>query len=144
LHLIQRQVSPGRYEWWSDLPPDSQLPLIDIRDAGKFIAPALLEPDVYNGKRFTSATQFYTLKEIVETWSKVTGKLVVQRKGGSVLGGLPAEVGAMLSKIKGLITTYAYFGPTGQGDLDWTLQQLKDKPTSWEQFVEDYQPWFQD
>jgi hypothetical protein len=126
------------------LHPDSRLPMIDIRDAGKFIVPALLEPDVYNGKSFTSATQFYTPKEIVEKWSKVTGKEVVQIKGGSAVGALPSESGALLGKIRGLISVYAYFGPTGQSDLDWTLQQLKDKPTSWEQFVEDYQPWFED
>lgn len=118
--------------------------MIDIRDAGKFIAPALLEPDVYNRQNFTCATQFYTPAEIVETWTTVTGREVYQAKSGSGLHMLPAEVRNMLKKISGLITAYEYFGPKGQADLDWTLAQLSDQPTSWKQFVEDHQPWFED
>lgn len=144
LRLINGQVSAGKYTWWSELDPDSRLPMIDIRDTGKFIAPALMKPDVYDRKNFTCATQFYTPAEIVETWTTVTGKEVYQAKGRSSLGAAPAEVQNMLKKISGLITVYAYFGPTGQDDLKWTLEQLTDKPTSWKQFVEENQPWFED
>ncbi|KAF4980841.1 hypothetical protein FZEAL_3239 [Fusarium zealandicum] len=55
---------------------DSELPLIDIRDTGKFIAPALLGPDSYHGKTLTCTTAFYTLAEIVDTWTRVTGTIV--------------------------------------------------------------------
>jgi hypothetical protein len=36
---------------------DSRIPLIDIRDVGKFITPALLRLDVYDGKNFTCAAE---------------------------------------------------------------------------------------
>ena len=88
-------------------------------------------------KSFTCATKFYTAVEIVKTWLKVTGKEIrLARSGPSSL--LPALEAAMKGA-RGLIAVYAYFGPTGQADLDWTLEQL----TSWEQFVEDHQPWFE-
>ncbi|KIN06460.1 hypothetical protein OIDMADRAFT_49945 [Oidiodendron maius Zn] len=116
--------------------------MIDIRDAGKFIAPALLEPDFYNRKSFTCAAKFYTLVEIVKTWSKVTGKEIRPALSGP--SSLPPALEVAMKGARGLITVYAYFGPTGQADLDWTLEQLTDKLTSWEQFVEDHKPWFED
>ncbi|KAI4231849.1 MAG: hypothetical protein LQ349_005346 [Xanthoria aureola] len=119
-------------------------PLIDIRDAGKFIVPALLDPDKYNGKRFTAATAFYTPAQMVEGWKKVTGKEIQlgEASDGAWGQGFPPGLLAMLKEVTGLISEYECYGPTGQEDLDWTLAQMDDAATTWERFVQDNEPWF--
>ncbi|KAL8989027.1 MAG: hypothetical protein Q9169_008454 [Polycauliona sp. 2 TL-2023] len=121
-----------------------QSPAIDITDTGKFIVPALLDPDKYNGKRFTAATAFYTPAEMVEAWKKVTGKDVkLSQASGDAWGpNFPPELLEMLKEAAGLIEDYKYYGPTGQEDLDWTLAQMDDPATTWEEFVEKNEPWF--
>ncbi|KAL8880666.1 MAG: hypothetical protein Q9198_001967 [Flavoplaca austrocitrina] len=119
-------------------------PLIDIKDAGKFIVPALLSPDEYNGKRFTAATAFYTPAAMVEAWKKVTGKEIKldEANPGAWGKGFPPDLLEMLKEVTGLIEDYECYGPTGQEDLDWTLAQMDDPPTTWEKFVEENEPWF--
>ncbi|KAL9032575.1 MAG: hypothetical protein Q9180_006425 [Flavoplaca navasiana] len=119
-------------------------PLIDIRDAGKFIVPALLSPDKYNGKRFTAATAFYTPAAMIEAWKKVTGKEIkLDEANPRAWGeGFPPELLEMLKEVTGLIEDYECYGPTGQEDLDWTLAQMDDPPTTWEKFVGENEPWF--
>lgn len=118
--------------------------MIDIRDAGKFIVPALLDPDKYNGKRFTAATAFYTPAEMVEVWKKVTGKEIKigQASNGAWDPGFPPDLLEMLKEVSRLISEYECYGPTGQADLDWTLAQIDDAATTWEKFVQDNEPWF--
>jgi len=113
--------------------------MIDIRDTGKFLSPALLNPDKYNGKRFTAATGFYTARELLETWAKVTGTKLESRTWSPPSGSLLTE----LNDTTALFDKYLYYGSDGQKDLDWTLQQLTDKPNTWETFVKDHEPWFE-
>jgi hypothetical protein len=123
---------------------DTPLPLIDIRDAGKFIAPALLNPDLYHGKRFTCATAFYTLGEMADTWTKVTGKTVQVHTAGSgaEYDMLSEEQKKETKNARNLIIEFGYFGPSGKDELAWTLAQLIETPKTWEEFVRDNEPWF--
>jgi hypothetical protein len=50
--------------------------MIDITDTGKFLAPILLNPQKYNGKSFTCVIAFYSPLQLVDGWTKVTGKKV--------------------------------------------------------------------
>ncbi|KAF7559803.1 hypothetical protein G7046_g4360 [Stylonectria norvegica] len=123
--------------------PATRLPLIDIKDTGKFVAPALLNPDLYNGKRFTCATAFYSLAEMAETWTKVIGQTVTIKHSqeGEDYSELSAEEGGQLKRAGNSMTEYGYYGPTGQDDLAWTLDQVSGKLGTWEEFVVDNQPW---
>lgn len=125
---------------------DTLLPLIDITDTGKFLEPVLLNPDKYNGKTLTAATAFYTPQQMVDAWAKITGKNVIfiQRTGGAPMGALSPEMVKSLKESTGLISDYSYYGPTGKKDLEWTLAQMQEEPTSWEDFVKANEPWFQD
>lgn len=118
--------------------------MIDINDTGKFLVPILLDPDKYHKTSFTAATAFYTPAEMVRGWTKITGKEMkfVQADSGSSNQALPPETAKMLKDGAGLIDEYHYYGPTGQKDLEWTLAQLDDSPTTWEKFVEANEPWF--
>ncbi|KAI8949168.1 hypothetical protein F4801DRAFT_603651 [Xylaria longipes] len=91
--LISEQGDDGIYVLALPSGPDTSLPLVDIQDVGKFIAPALLNPEHYHGKRFACATALYTLLEMVDTWTKVTGKKVrlAQPETAAEYTGLPEE-----------------------------------------------------
>lgn len=120
------------------------LPLIDITDTGIYVAPILLEPEKYNGKNFTAATAFYPTQEIVDIFSKVTGRKLVFRQVSSPKEmhlDMPPDMADALSDMHGLITTYGMFGPTGKDDLAWTHAQLKDSLTTWDEFVKRKNPW---
>ncbi|KAH8649848.1 hypothetical protein BX600DRAFT_502226 [Xylariales sp. PMI_506] len=147
LHIMKPQlVGNGTYEFSQPWEETSLIPLIDIRDTGKFIEPALLDPTRYDGKNFTCATKFYTPVEMVDSWTKVTGKTVRLQSvtDGTEHSTMPEEQRRELKKAGGLITKYSYYGPSGKADLAWTLEQLAQPPTSWERFLQDFQPWFQD
>ncbi|KEY69591.1 hypothetical protein S7711_06220 [Stachybotrys chartarum IBT 7711] len=123
---------------WS---PETPTPLVDIRDTGKFLAPALRRPDEYQGKRFTCATAFTTPAVIAEIWSNATGKKVVHQVPESAQHANVVNLPG-LKEAGDLLYQYGYYGSTGEADLAWTLEQLDEKPTSWEQFLRDNEPWF--
>lgn len=116
--------------------------MIDIGDTGKFIVPILLHPEKYNGARFIAATAFYTPAQLIEGWKKVTGKEMrfLQTSGGG--SDMPPEIAKVMKDIVGLIDVHQYYGANGQKDLEWTLAQMDDSPTTWEYFVKANEPWF--
>ncbi|KAI1424194.1 hypothetical protein F5Y12DRAFT_465645 [Xylaria sp. FL1777] len=123
--------------------PAARLPLIDIRDTGKFLVPALLNPALYHGKRFVCATAFYSLLEMVDIWTKVTGKTVklVQSTSASDYAGLSEEQ-KKEAKTTALLDEYGYYGPTGDDDLAWTIKQVNGRLRTWDEFLRDNEPWF--
>ena len=72
------------------------------------------------------------------------GKEVKYIQGGTGTQGadIPPRIAKALEELKGFMEDMEYYGPTGREDLEWTLAQLKDKPTTWESFVEANGPWF--
>ena len=109
-----------------------------------FIAPVLLESEKYNGKSFSSATAFYRSDKLVDALSKAIKKDVkyVHGQPGEGLGAdVPPEISRAAKEVSRFMADLEYYGPTGPEDLEWTLAQLKDEPTSWESFVESNGPW---
>ena len=126
--------------------------MIDIDDTGAYLAPILLSPpEIYHGKNLTCATAFYTPTEVVAGWKEVTGhdvKIVHVDAGARMLSAsipdMSPEMQKVLREASGLLKEYGYYGPTGRKDLQWTLDQMEDKPTTWKVFVRKNEPWFQD
>lgn len=58
---------------------------------------------------------------------KVTGKKVtfVQIPGGTTKGSLPPEMMRILKESSGLVKDYEYYGPTGEREVQWTLEQIE-------------------
>ena len=82
---------------------------------------------------------------MADTWTKVTGKKVkfVQIPGGSTKGSLTPEMMRILKDSSGLIKDYEYYGPTGEREVQWTLEQIEGKASTWEEFVRAKEPWFE-
>ncbi|KAI3552864.1 hypothetical protein CABS01_06378 [Colletotrichum abscissum] len=136
-------VSDGTYyifsQPWS---PSTQLPLIDIRDTGKFLAPALLDPAVFHGKNLACATAYYSMNEMAAAWTRVKGTEVVYKQLGAdePLPGFPEELAHNFKEGLAFVEEVGYFGPAGPTDVVWTLEQLHGVPGShslgtWEDFL---------
>ena len=132
--LIMREKS------WT---PTTLVPLIDIRDLGKYLAPVLSDPDKYAHKNLTGATAFYTPEKMVETWSKIGGKKIKfeQKPGDS--GGRSMKVSgeAEKSDTPKKSSEWSNYGPSGMEDWKWTLAQMSEKPKTWEDFLKENWPW---
>ncbi|KAL3488074.1 hscarg dehydrogenase [Aspergillus germanicus] len=122
-------------------PGTTKLPWIDITDTGKYLAPALHNPQKYNGARLTAASALYSAQEIVETWTRVSGRTVRLPE--------PEEyeefmIGPFQQSVLGGLLEYGYFGPNGEEDVDWMHGQLMkaDRVTTWEEFLVREGPWF--
>jgi NmrA-like family len=123
--------------------PATLIPYIDITDIGKYLSPALRNPEKYNGARFTASTAFYSAQEIVDTWSEVSGKKIVLPTEADIPTLTDDPIKQQYARIGNLFREWGYFGPTGQKDLEWTLAQMDEQPTTWKQFLEANGPWFE-
>ncbi|KAH8698471.1 NmrA-like family-domain-containing protein [Talaromyces proteolyticus] len=124
--------------------PETRIPLIDISDIGKYLAPALRDPLKYNGCQLTASTAFYTAQEQVETWSEVSGKQVVLPSISEIPLLTDDPIKQKVSQAPTMLSEWSYYGPTGQKDLEWTLEQVDEKLTTWREFLEANGPWFED
>lgn len=136
------QAEDGTYQLKLGWPATTPLPLIDIGDTGLFVAPALLDPARYHHKRLTCATTFYPSSSLVPALSKAAGREVKYVHNESPSKGMPPEIAEAMREVNGFMEEVKYYGPTGPEDLQWTLEQLEEKPTTWESFVEANGPWF--
>jgi len=127
---------------WPTATPTTLIPLIDIADTGKYIAPFLDDPDASNGAVLTASTAFYTPVEICATWSKVTGKKVVFEEESEVEGENKERSDVVASENAGAESPY--YGQGGRKGLEWTLSHAKDGLSTWESFVVRHEPWFVD
>ena len=49
-----------------------------------------------------------------------------------------------MRSVGGFMSEWEYFGPTGLKDLEWTLGEMEERPTTWEEFVVREGPWFEE
>jgi hypothetical protein len=124
---------------WS---PETKLPLIDINDTGKYLAPVLRDPIKYNGCRLTAATAFYTSKEHEATWSTVSGKEIILPKEEDIPLLTSDPIEQKMARPGTVLEKWGYFGPTGEKDLCWMHNQVNEKLTTWKEFLESNGPWF--
>lgn len=116
--------------------PDTKMPWVDITDdIGKYVGAILAEPDKYNGKRFAAATAFYSHAEVAAIISKVTGKTVVYKQvdEATFKGFLPFAAD-LFYELFSFGEEYGYYGPGGEEEVAWAVQNTRGKVTSLEEF----------
>ncbi|RFU26980.1 hypothetical protein B7463_g9375, partial [Scytalidium lignicola] len=138
--ISPQPLGDGTYAISNFIRPETKLPLIDIvGDTGKFVGAMLAEPDKYEGKVFSAATALYSLNEIVETISKISGKTVKynQVPESAFRGVLPMPpVG--VDNIMEMFAYYqdpGYYGPSSNELVEWTAQQATGKLTTFEEYL---------
>ncbi|KAK2812817.1 hypothetical protein FQN50_001146 [Emmonsiellopsis sp. PD_5] len=112
-----RKMDDGTYLLSQPWGPSTPLPLIDTRDTGKFLVLVLLNPDLYHTKRLSCATAFSTSSEMVDVWSKVTGKTVrfeQAQHGAAEYKTLSEEERAATDPTRGFLRSMAIMGRLGR------------------------------
>lgn len=127
------------YAITSFISPDAPIPWIDtVKDGGKYIGAILASPDKYVGNMFSAATAFYSYREAAEIITRVTGKRTVymQIPHEQWVSYLPPGSGKGLSEMMRWIESPGLFGPQSKEEVKWTVEQVKDKLSTFEEFVE--------
>lgn len=132
-----RPLGDGTYGIFNILNPDRKVPLLDIvGDTGKFVGAILANPDRYEGKVISSAANLYSMNEVAQTISKVTGKTVNynQVTEKDYRGFLPPEAADDLVGMFKHINDNGYFGPGMKDLVDSGIKQARGHVTSLEEY----------
>ncbi|CDK27669.1 unnamed protein product [Kuraishia capsulata CBS 1993] len=121
--------------------PETRLPLLNVEESGKFVAPILLDQAKWEGKIIPGATKFYSTTEISEAISRSTGKKVIfQKVQDEVIGSfLPKEMLAMYK----LQNDFGYFGFKGAKAEEWideSAEQAVGELTTFDKFLKTNAP----
>lgn len=116
----------------------TEIPLVDVTDTGKWIGAILAAPDKYNHKVFDAATRLYTMQEIVDIMSKVTGKKVMYKQipDGVFKSFLPRSSQEMFLQMLQYFRDYGYYGANQKALVEWAAKQARGKPTTLEEYLQ--------
>jgi len=119
------------------LAPTTKVPLIDITNTGAWVAAILAEPEKYEGKVLAASEGLYTMEEVVQIMSKVTGKTVTysQLPDEMVKGFLPEPMKEQLFEMFLLQRDYGYFGKDTAEQVEWAKKQTIGKLNGVEEFL---------
>ncbi|OAK94223.1 NAD(P)-binding protein [Phaeosphaeriaceae sp. SRC1lsM3a] len=131
------QNGDGTYVVANILNPDTQVPLIDITDSGKWVGAILSDPEKYEGKFFAAAQDFYTWPQVCELISKHTGKTVTyQQLPEEVFKGFfPENMQVGLCEMFTLLRDYGYYGSEMKQQVQWAKEQAQGELTSFEAWL---------
>jgi uncharacterized protein YbjT (DUF2867 family) len=116
---------------------ETELPLIDITDTGKWVGAILAEPDKYEGKFFAAAEGLYSFTQIAEIISRFTGKTVRFQKvdDETFKEFLPEGYREPYYEMWVHMRDYGYYGENMKADVEWAREQAVGKLTSFEEFL---------
>jgi len=136
--MAPHPTGDGTYAISNVVTPQTQLPLIETAaDTGKYVGAILAEPEKYEGKVFSAATKLYSLEDIVQTISKVTGKTVKydQLPESVFRGFLPPAAADKLVEMMLYFQDFGYYGPQTKDLVEWTAQNARGKLTTFEEYI---------
>lgn len=106
-----------------------------IRVAGKFVKPAIKNPELFNGKQILAATDYYKVSRIVVEFEEITGKKITYQQVSGELNksALPDFMAEEYYENHLLLEKPGYFN---RMSLEPSLKVLEEKPTSWKAFLQ--------
>jgi len=136
--MAPRPTGDGTYAISSIVTPETQWPLIETAaDTGKYVGAILAEPEKYEGKVFSAATKLYSFEDIVQSISKVTGKIVRynQLPESIFRKFLPPAAAGPLVEMLYYIQDFRYYGPQTKDKVEWAGQNARGKLTTLEEYL---------
>ncbi|KAG0228431.1 hypothetical protein BGW42_002223 [Actinomortierella wolfii] len=106
----------------------TQFPLTDAAaDTGKWVAAMVEHPEKYDGQSLSAATRVYTLEEIVQTLSKVSGKTIVLKtiSEDEYRTQHPPEAHDALYAMVQYLREFPYYGPDQDAKIRWAAEQAR-------------------
>ncbi|CRL28374.1 NAD(P)-binding domain [Penicillium camemberti] len=129
------RAEDGSYHLFYPVGKQAKFPLFDAaQDTGLFVRAALKHGDQLKNKQILAAAKYYTPDEIVDTFSKVTGKkaVFIQVSPEQYKASLPAAMADEYLDNQLFVEEPGYY--LGE-PLEPSLSLVDGKPTTWEEFV---------
>lgn len=130
---------PGVYGITNFVPGDTPVPFIDAQaDTGKYVGAILARPSRYAGQVFCAATRMYTLSEVADIMTRVTGRrtIYVQRSEKEWTASVAPEVAGPRVAMYKFIQDPGYYGEHSGEKVTWTSEQVDGGLTTFEEFLE--------
>lgn len=136
--MAPRPAGDGTYAIMNIFNPETEIPLIDITDTGKWVGAILASPEKYHHKVFDAATRLYKMQEIVEIMSKVTGKKIVHKQAPDDVfkNFLPQATQEMYLQMLQYMRDYGYYGTNQKELVEWAAKQARGKLTTLEEYLQ--------
>lgn len=129
-------VGDGTFAISNIIRPDTKFPHIDIEgDTGKYIGAVLAEPVKFEGKVLSAATDFWSMEEVAQILTRLTGKTVKYKQipvdvyKGFLPHGADCIVEMML-----YAEDIGYYGSNSKEKVAWTASVARGKLTTLEEF----------
>ncbi|CAI7628464.1 hypothetical protein N7533_008606 [Penicillium manginii] len=129
------RAEDGSYQLFYPVSNEAKFPLFDAaQDTGLFVKVAIKHAVQLKDKQVLAAAKYYTPQEIVDIFSRVTGKTAVflQISPEQYKASLPAAVATEYLENQLFVEEPGYY--LGES-LEPTLKLLDSKPTTWEEFL---------
>ncbi|KAJ5600423.1 hypothetical protein N7450_001490 [Penicillium hetheringtonii] len=129
------RAEDGSYQLFYPVGNKAKFPLFDAaQDTGLFVKVALKHADKLKNRQVLAAAKYYTPQEIVDTFSKVSGKkaVFIQVSPEQYKASLPSAVASEYLENQLFVEEPGYY--LGES-LDPTLELVDSNPTTWEEFV---------
>lgn len=126
------------YALFNFVHPDTQLPLIDAaRDTGKWVAAILADFSMYKDQVLCCATALYSLHEIVDIMSKISGKKVLYQQVPEEVwrGFLPPKMQDHIAEMFQYFQDYGYYGAKTVENVKWSAEQAYGQLTTLEEYL---------
>ena len=137
--MAPRPVGDGTYAISGFVGPGTKLPCIDtLDDTGKYIGAILADPDAFEGKVLSAATDIWTYEEVAEAMSRASGKTVKYKQIPLEVwkGFLHKEMAENLTGMFQWIEEFGYYGPDTESKVKWTAGKARGKLTTLEEYFE--------
>lgn len=121
--------------------PKTRLPLIDAGgDTGKFIGSVFTNPEEYDKKTFAGADRLYSLEEIADIFSQVTGETVIYKQISvdDFKSHLPIG-GDVAAEMLSYCEEFGYYGADTESFVAATAQNALGELTTLHKFLEKHQ-----
>lgn len=146
LDFSPRPLGDGTYGIFNIINPDRKVALLDIvGDSGKFVGGILANPDMYEGKVISAAANTYTMEEVAQTMSEVTGKTVKYNKISEEVyrGFLPPQAADDLVSMFKHMNDNGYFGPQMEDLVKSGIKQARGNVTTLKEYFTKNPPKFE-
>ncbi|CUM54882.1 unnamed protein product [Debaryomyces tyrocola] len=134
--LKPQPVGDGKYTMFNVLRPDTEIPYFDTEDTGRFVGVILNEPEKFHGKILNAANGLYSYEAIAKIISKDTGKDVnyQQIPVNAFKEQIPEPIALEITEMFQFFDKYNYYGPQTRKKVEWGMQQVSDKLSTFEEF----------
>lgn len=139
-------LGDGTYGIFNIINPYRKIAFIDIvGDAGKFVGAILANPDRYEGKVISGAANLYTMNEVAQNISEVSGKTVKYNQVTEEVfrGFLPPQAADDLVGMFKHINDNGYFGPQMKDLVESGVKQARSNVTTLKEYFTKNPPKFE-